>query len=87
MTKPPRQIDLFLPPPNERKATLGDGEEIPPGPYRIGKLFDATHERYTRPYTIVAGDGRTIAGHIDNLAVAVLLTDLLNAQPAPTETT
>lgn len=80
------QIDLFLPE-GPRGASLGDGEPVPPGPYRISMMRDLARQRYERPYTIVAGNGQTIAGHIDNLAVAVLLIELLNNQPAPTETT
>lgn len=75
------QLDLFLPPVAERGATLGDGEPVPPGPYRVGMLFCFTLGRYVPPYTVVAGDGRTIAGHIDNPAAAAAIAAALNARP------
>lgn len=77
------QFDLFLPGGGPKVPPLGDCELIPAGPYRVSMLWDAIFNRYTPPYRIVAGeDGQTIAGFIDNLAVAVRLAELLNAHGA-----
>lgn len=76
------QIDLFLPDGGPRLPTLGDGEPVPPGPYRLSMLWShgpgEGTGRYMRPYKIVAGNEQTIAGHIDNLATALRIRDLLN---------
>lgn len=74
------QFDLFLPDGGPRVPSLGDCEPVPAGPYRVGMTFDYGLGHRTPPYTIVAADDRTIAGHIDNLAAAMMIADALNAR-------
>lgn len=79
-----QQIDFFLPDGGYKFPSLGDGEPIPPGPYRVGMLWDMGRNRYVPPYTIVAANGRVVFGHIDNLDAAAWACTLMNASPAPT---
>lgn len=58
---------------------LGDGDEMPAGPYRIGLThweggFDGL------PYTVCCGDGRAVAGHVPSREIAQAITDALNAR-------
>lgn len=76
------QFDLWLPDGGPKIRPLGDCEPMPPGPYQVSMLWCFERSRYVPPYTIVAGNGQTIAGHIDNLATAKLIADLLNERAA-----
>lgn len=56
---------------------LGNGDELPPGPYRIGLThweggFDGP------PYTVQCGDGRAVAGHVPSRQIAQAIADALN---------
>ncbi len=75
------QFDLWLPDGGPKIPHLGDCEPVPAGPYAVSMLWDIERARYVPPYTITAGNGQTIAGHIDNLAAAKLIRDLLNGIP------
>lgn len=63
-------------------ATLGSYDPLPSGPYRVALTYDFTGKRHTPPYTIVASNGQTIAGHIESLAAAELIRDRLNGVSA-----
>lgn len=72
------QFDMFLPAGGPKIPSLGDCEPVPQGPYKVSMLWCMTLNRYVPPYTIVAGNGQTIVGHIDNLAAAQLVMERLN---------
>ena len=79
------QLSLFgddefvLPPGGLPGPAIGDGEPLPPRPFRLSMLFDFDLEAYALPYSIVGGDGRTVAGHIPSLEIARAVRDALNA--------
>jgi len=56
---------------------LGDGDDMPAGPYRVG----LTHEEGGfdgPPYTVCCGDGRAVAGHVPSRQIAQAIADALN---------
>jgi hypothetical protein len=79
------QLSLFggevfvLPEGGPQGPAVSADDGLPPGPYRLGLLYDYGAEAYMPPFSVVAGDGRTIAGHIPSLKIAVRVRDLLNA--------
>lgn len=77
-----QQFDMFLPNGGPKIPSLEDCVRVPDGPYRVSMMWDIERGRYVPPYTIVAGNGQTIVGHIDNLAAAQLVAERLNAAPA-----
>lgn len=65
------------------RGTAGKGEisatdPLPPGPYGIG----LTHTQHgdEPPYTVVCGDGRAIAGHVNSKACADAIAEAMNAR-------
>ncbi len=57
-------------------------EPIPPGPYSVGLTHwisgdGEAHD--TQPYTILCGDGRAIAGHVESRQIAETIAEALNA--------
>jgi len=83
MTSRPQQLafeEFFLPVGGPIGPALTEEDDLPPGPYRLGMTYDFETEQYSRPFCIVAGDGRTIAGHIPSLAIARKLSALLNEE-------
>lgn len=55
-------------------------DPLPPGPYSVGltKIQHADGYYEGQPYTIVCGDGRAIAGHVDSAACAEAIARAMN---------
>lgn len=77
------QLNLFggefvLPEGGPRGPAIGNGDPLPPGPYSLSMLYDIPGEYYLPPFSVVAGNGKTIAGHIPSLPIAKAVRDALN---------
>lgn len=74
----------------EPLPALGADDPFPHGPYAVGLteiLAGGTGPHNPvrivdrrRPYTIIAGDGRAISGHVESRASAYAIVAALNAQ-------
>jgi hypothetical protein len=62
--------------PASPKAAVAFGDPLPPGPYAVGLTHSPRGD--SRPFTLVCGDGRAIAGHIESRACADALAEAMN---------
>jgi hypothetical protein len=74
--------DLFLPAERPAGPALSSQDGLPPGPYRVSKTRDLAAGGYCEPFTVVAGDGRAVAGHVPSIAIARAIAQALNAAGA-----
>ena len=71
------QADLFGAVPVKRGlGEIARGDPLPPGPYAVGMTHTEHGDEW--PYTVVCGDGRAIAGHVNSKACAEAIVDALN---------
>jgi len=60
-----------------RLGEIARGDPMPPGPFRVG-LMHGPRGEVEWPYTILAADGRAIAGHVNSRACADAIVFALN---------
>lgn len=63
------------------RIAVAHDDPMPPGPYSVGLthwLAGDGVEHDSRPYTVLCGDGRAIAGHVESRACAEAICAALN---------
>jgi len=59
------------------RGEIARGDPLPPGPYAVG-MMHGPQGALEWPFTVVCGDGRAIAGHVNSRACAEAIADALN---------
>jgi hypothetical protein len=83
--KPPARDsgdDIFMPAERPEGPALSAEDGLPAPPYRVSKTRDLAGGGWCEPFTVVAGDGRAVAGHVPSLEIARAIAFALNAAGA-----